>query len=160
MQNRFGDAFQGPEMWEKLNADPSTVRFLKHSDFVIMMEEIQKNNSNLNIYWKDQRVKQALGVLLTAPFRTQAEGDVEIQEDEMAVPLSKEKKQKALKEKELGNAAYKNKDFITAVYHYSTAMVIDDEDITYLTNCAAAYFEMGKVQRNAPCVFVFFILLE
>ncbi|KFK40570.1 hypothetical protein AALP_AA2G013200 [Arabis alpina] len=165
--NPFGDAFKGPEMWAKLTADVSTRGYLKEPDFVNMMQEIQKNPSNLNIYLKDQRVMQALGVLLNVQFKTQSSGDeVEGEEDEMVVPEhvvekkkvereveseevgeekeKKERKQKALKEKEMGNAAYKKKDFDTAIKHYSTAMEIDDEDISYITNRAAVYLEMGK----------------
>ncbi|XP_010418273.1 PREDICTED: hsp70-Hsp90 organizing protein 2 [Camelina sativa] len=170
--NPFGDAFQGPEMWSKLTADPSTRGFLKQPDFVNMMQEIQRNPSNLNLYLKDQRVMQALGVLLNVQIRSQQAGDeMEIGEEEMAVPSrkepevekkrkpepvpepepefgeekeKKEKKQKAQKEKELGNAAYKKKDFETAIQHYSTAMEIDDEDISYITNRAAVHLEMGK----------------
>jgi stress-induced-phosphoprotein 1 len=45
----------------------------------------------------------------------------------------------------LGNAAYKKKEFEKAIEHYSKAMELDDEDISYLTNRAAVYLEMGKV---------------
>ncbi|KAF0931674.1 hypothetical protein E2562_005671 [Oryza meyeriana var. granulata] len=56
----------------------------------------------------------------------------------------KERKSSAQKEKEAGNAAYKKKDFETAIQHYTKAMELDDEDISYLTNRAAVYIEMGK----------------
>lgn len=57
----------------------------------------------------------------------------------------KERKAAAQKEKEAGNAAYKKKDFETAIQHYTKAMELDDEDISYLTNRAAVYLEMGQV---------------
>ncbi|KAJ0265761.1 Hsp70-Hsp90 organizing protein 2 [Hirschfeldia incana] len=167
--NPFGDAFKGPEMWAKLTADPSTRGFLKQPDFVNMMQEIQRNPSSLNLYLKDQRVMQSLGVLLNVQFRTQAGDEAEAagenEEDEMVVnePVverkrepepepevvseereKKERKEKALKEKEMGNAAYKKKDFETAIKHYSAAMEIDDEDISFITNRAAVHLEMGK----------------
>ncbi|KAF8092933.1 hypothetical protein N665_0396s0022 [Sinapis alba] len=163
--NPFGDAFKGPEMWAKLTADPSTRGFLKQPDFVNMMQEIQRNPSSLNLYLKDQRVMQSLGVLLNVQFRTQEAGDeAEAQEEEMVVnePVvekkrepepepevaeekeKKERKEKALKEKEMGNAAYKKKDFETAIKHYSAAIEIDDEDISFITNRAAVHLEMGK----------------
>ncbi|XP_047067799.1 hsp70-Hsp90 organizing protein-like [Lolium rigidum] len=56
----------------------------------------------------------------------------------------KEKKAAAHKEKEAGNAAYKKKDFETAIQHYTKAMELDDQDISYLTNRAAVYLEMGQ----------------
>ncbi|CAA0194845.1 Tetratricopeptide repeat [Arabidopsis suecica] len=169
--NPFGDAFQGPEMWTKLTSDPSTRGFLQQPDFVNMMQEIQKNPSSLNLYLKDQRVMQSLGVLLNVKFRPPPpQGDeAEVPESDMGQTSSnepevekkrepepepepevteekekKERKEKAKKEKELGNAAYKKKDFETAIQHYSTAIEIDDEDISYLTNRAAVYLEMGK----------------
>lgn len=158
-------------MWAKLTADPSTRGFLKQPDFVNMMQEIQRNPSSLNLYLKDQRVMQSLGVLLNVQFRTQAGDEAEAEaareEDEMVVnePVverkreaeperepevgaeekeRKERKGKALKEKEMGNAAYKKKDFETAIKHYSAAIEIDDEDISFITNRAAVHLEMGK----------------
>ncbi|KAJ8767688.1 hypothetical protein K2173_018246 [Erythroxylum novogranatense] len=169
----FGDAFSGPEMWTKLTADPSTRAFLQQPDFVKMMQEIQKNPSNLNLYLKDQRVMQALGVLLNVKFRApSAAEDMEVPEAESTPPPppatekkvepepepepmevteeekeAKERKAKAVKEKELGNAAYKKKDFGTAIEHYTKALELDDEDISYLTNRAAVYLEMGKYEE-------------
>lgn len=178
--NPFGDAFSGPEMWAKLTADPTTRMYLQQPDFVKMMQEIQKNPNNLNMYLKDQRVMQALGVLLNIKFRAPNAGeDMEVPEAESPTPKqerkaepakeekvpepepepmevseekeAKERKAQAVKEKELGNEAYKKKDFETAIAHYTKAMELDDEDISYLTNRAAVYLEMSKV--NHSCLF-------
>ncbi|KAH6818117.1 stress-inducible protein [Perilla frutescens var. frutescens] len=62
------------------------------------------------------------------------------------VKEKKERKGHAQKEKEAGNAAYKKKDFETAIEHYTRAIELDDEDISYLTNRAAVYLEMGKYE--------------
>lgn len=172
--NPFGDVFQGQEMWAKLTADPTTRGYLQQPDFVKMMQDLQKNPSSLNLYLKDQRVMQALGVLLNvklhtpgqdAGFDSAAEADssaaskpdnkpakepepepepepMEISEEEREV---KERKAQAQKEKEAGNAAYKKKDFEPAIQHYSKAIELDDEDISFLTNRAAVYLEMGRV---------------
>lgn len=56
----------------------------------------------------------------------------------------KERKEKALKAKEEGNAAYKKKEFEKAIEHYSKAIELDDSDVSFLTNRAAVYLEMGK----------------
>ncbi|KAE8699875.1 Hsp70-Hsp90 organizing protein 1 [Hibiscus syriacus] len=175
--NLFGDAFQGPEMWAKLTADPTTRLYLQQPDFVKAMQDIQKNPTKLNEYLKDQRVMQALGVLLNVKFKAHGAGDdmdtpeadsppapqpsqpakEEVRKPEpetvpepMEIPEEekekKEKKEKALKEKEAGNAAYRKKDFETAIQHYTTAMELDDEDISYITNRAAVYLEMGKYE--------------
>lgn len=42
--------------------------------------------------------------------------------------------QEAVKEKELGNAAYKAKCFDKAIQHYDAAIELDDSDISFLTN--------------------------
>ena len=50
---------------------------------------------------------------------------------------------KALAEKELGNAAYKKKDFETALTHYGNAIELDPYDITYRNNRAGEFKEKG-----------------
>ena len=52
-------------------------------------------------------------------------------------------KAEAKKEKELGNAAYKAKNFDVALEHYDKAIALDGEDISFITNKAAVYFEKG-----------------
>ncbi|CAN4077912.1 unnamed protein product [Withania somnifera] len=173
----FGDAFSGPEMWAKLTSDASTRAYLQQPDFVAMMKDIQKNPNNLNLYLKDQRVMQALGVLLGVKLSTRmpeeedddmpevsserkrpAEAEVVKEEkrpepEPVPEPMEvseekklKEKKAKAQKEKEAGNAAYKKKDFETAIQHYTKAIDLDDEDISFITNRAAVFLEMGKYE--------------
>eukprot|EP01018_Ginkgo_biloba_P037009 Gb_26337 [translate_table: standard] len=171
----FGNIFQGPELWAKLTADPKTRMFLQQPDFVKMIQDVQRNPNNINMYLHDQRMMQVLGVLLNVNLRTASPEDMEKdtfeqsssdsaksppkpqpkQEPEphpepepMDIPdEEKEKmsrKAEAQKEKEAGNAAYKKKDFETAIQHYTKAMDLDDEDISYLTNRAAVYMEIGK----------------
>lgn len=175
--NPFGNIFSGPDIWAKLTADPTTRAFLQQPDFLHTMQEIQRNPSNINMYLKDQRVMAALGVLLNLKLHNPTEegGDVpesssppaerkraaeaepvkepepepmEVAEEEKE---AKEKKLQAQKEKEAGNAAYKKKDFETAINHYSKALELDDEDISFLTNRAAVYLEMGKVMVFTYC---------
>ncbi|KAF4360449.1 hypothetical protein CsatB_004108 [Cannabis sativa] len=174
--NLFGDAFSGPEMWAKLTADPTTRPYLQQPDFVKMMQELQKNPSNLNLYLKDQRVMQALGVLLNVKFRNSTGDDMDMPEASSSPPSERkrsaeadppkeekepepepeqmeldeeerekrERKAEAQKEKEAGNVAYKKKDFDTAIQHYTKAIELDDEEISYILNRAATYLEMGK----------------
>mmetsp|Transcript_7514 Transcript_7514/g.22217 ORF Transcript_7514/g.22217 Transcript_7514/m.22217 type:complete len:589 (+) Transcript_7514:146-1912(+) len=71
------------------------------------------------------------------------------QSEPEAEPMSQEEqataKQKAdaQAEKELGNAAYKKKDFEAALQHYGKALELYDGDISFLTNRAAVHFEMA-----------------
>jgi len=52
----------------------------------------------------------------------------------------KNKREESDKEKTLGNAAYKKKDFETALSHYEKAYEIDDTNIAVLTNKAGKFF--------------------
>ncbi|XP_052170641.1 hsp70-Hsp90 organizing protein 3-like [Diospyros lotus] len=165
----FGDIFSGPEMWTKLTADPATRAYLQQPDFLKMMQDLQKSPSNLNLYLKDQRVMQALGVLLNVKLHTpnsaedmeiseatpserKRPAEVELPKEPEPEPMealeegkeARERKAQAQKEKEAGNAAYKKKNFETAIEHYTKALELDDEDISFLTNRAAVYLEMGK----------------
>ncbi|KAL8112359.1 hsp70-Hsp90 organizing protein 3-like [Apium graveolens] len=172
----FGDAF-GPEMWAKLTADPSTRAYMQQPDFVNMMRELQKNPNNLNLYLKDPRFMQSLGVLLNIKLSTRGNEDKEMfeaqserkrpaEEEQVNVKEKKreaepmqeevevseekearERKAKAQKEKEAGNVAYKKKDFENAIKCYSEAVELDDTDISFLTNRAAVYLEMGKFEE-------------
>lgn len=55
---------------------------------------------------------------------------------------------------DLGNEAYKKKDFDAAIRHYNRALELYDADMTFLTNRAAVFFEQvggeGK-QRDGQC---------
>lgn len=53
----------------------------------------------------------------------------------------------ALAEKDLGNEAYKKRDFATAHKHYDKAIELDPKNITFLTNKAAVYFEEEQYDK-------------
>ncbi|CAA7391681.1 unnamed protein product [Spirodela intermedia] len=169
----FGNIFQGPEMWAKLTADPSTRSYLQQPDFVKMIQDIQRNPNNISMYLSDQRMMQTLGVLLNVKMKTSEDMEKESTESEPRTrapeqesfksarepepepePMevldgeneTKKRKAEAQKEKEAGNAAYKRKEFETAIQHYGKALELDDEDISFLTNRAAVYMEMGKYE--------------
>lgn len=55
--------------------------------------------------------------------------------------------QQANQEKDLGNAAYKVKDFAAAHKHYDKAIDLCPTNITFRTNKAAAYFEEDKLDE-------------
>lgn len=56
-----------------------------------------------------------------------------------------ERKALAQKEKDLGNSAYMMKDFYTAIAHYTKAIELSDEDISFLLDRALTYLKMGQV---------------
>ncbi|KAF8111123.1 hypothetical protein N665_0076s0119 [Sinapis alba] len=80
---------------------------------------------------KDQRLMQSLRTLLK-----KQEPDPEKKKQEV--------KQRAKAEKSLGATAFKNKDYETAIQHFSKAMEIDDGEISHIANRAAIYLQMGK----------------
>jgi stress-induced-phosphoprotein 1 len=182
----FGNMF-GPDVWVKIQSDPRTRPFLQQPDFVAMINDAQKNPSNVSRYINDPRMMQVIGVLLGVNLQT-AEPGAEFPEDEAAEEVSsspsmpeerprsvptqvapevppepvakpmevdtedeeikakKARKAEAVKEKEAGNAEYKKKNFEAAVQHYTKALELDGEDISYITNRAAVYMEMGKYE--------------
>lgn len=58
-----------------------------------------------------------------------------------------EEQRKAEAEKELGNEAYKKKEFEKALGHYEKAAEYDPNNITYLTNKAAVFFEQNEMEK-------------
>uniref|UniRef100_A0A7E4VC69 Stress-induced-phosphoprotein 1 n=1 Tax=Panagrellus redivivus TaxID=6233 RepID=A0A7E4VC69_PANRE len=52
----------------------------------------------------------------------------------------------AIAQKNLGNEAYKKRDFATAHKHYDAAIALSPKTCTFYTNKAAAYFEEGKYE--------------
>ncbi|CAF9935735.1 MAG: Hsp90 cochaperone [Heterodermia speciosa] len=65
-------------------------------------------------------------------------------EDEEAV-ANRKAKEEADKEKKLGTEKYKQRQFDSAIEHYSNAWELH-KDITYLTNMSAAQFEKGDYE--------------
>lgn len=53
----------------------------------------------------------------------------------------------ALAEKELGNTAYKAKQFETALQHYDRALALDPSNVAVYTNKAAVYFEQQSWEQ-------------
>lgn len=53
----------------------------------------------------------------------------------------------ALKEKDLGNEAYKKKDFATALKHYEEALMHDPTNMTYISNQAGIESSLHRPRR-------------
>nr|XP_058146613.1 stress-induced-phosphoprotein 1-like [Dasypus novemcinctus] len=65
-------------------------------------------------------------------------------------PMEKElpeNKKQALKEKEVGNDAYKKKDFDRALEHYDRAKDLEPTNMVYITRQAAVSFEKGEYNK-------------
>ena len=53
----------------------------------------------------------------------------------------------AQKLKQLGNEAYKKKDYATALKNYEKAIELEPNEITYYNNIAAVYFQMENFDK-------------
>ncbi|XP_061173619.1 stress-induced-phosphoprotein 1-like [Saccostrea echinata] len=161
--------FAGPDVMEKLQANPKTREFLKQPDYCDMIEKLQKNPNDLKDM-SDPRIITTLGVLLgfdistpsafteenmemdkqqpqTFPESQNASSPNPTPSEKSATSSTKNVNSKALEEKQKGNAAYKNKDFETALTHYSAAIELDPTDITFRNNRAAVYFEQENYDK-------------
>nr|XP_022333019.1 stress-induced-phosphoprotein 1-like [Crassostrea virginica] len=167
--------FAVPDMMAKLHANPKTREFLNQPDYRAMIEKLRENPNDLKDM-SDPRIITTLGVLLgfdiTTPSTfngedTRNNNNVETNgsqpqtssdsktasapnpnpADPSTPSSSKNVNTKALEEKEKGNAAYKKKDFETALTHYSAAIDLDPANITFRNNRAAVYFEQENYDK-------------
>jgi len=53
----------------------------------------------------------------------------------------------AEEEKNLGNECYRKKQFDQAIEHYDNALGINPEEINYINNKAAVYYEMKSYDK-------------
>ena len=140
-----------PDLMGKLAVDPSTRGFLAQPDFMAMLSEVQKKPDTFAQHMNDPRMMKVLSVALGINVMSGEEaakggfgGDDAMDTASAPEPELLSHKADALKEKELGNAAYKAKDFPTALAHYDKAIELDPEEISFLTNKAAVFFEQAE----------------
>lgn len=158
-ENKFMNPFASPNLYQKLESDPRTRALLNDPSYKELIEQLKSKPADLATKLQDPRVMTTLSVLLGIDLQS-----TEDDEDEPTAappprqpkkatkpePMEEdlpENKKKAFKEKELGNEAYKKKDFAAAIKHYDQAAEHDPTSMTYLSNKSAVYFEQDEFDK-------------
>lgn len=159
------------EIWGKLAANPQTAHLLQDQSFLDMMRDIQANPNNLNKYANDQRLMQVLQLIFSSgafgggggssgssagggasaqsangPSTSSTSSQSKSQQSK-SKKQAEEEKPESQKEKEKGNEAYKRKAFDEAIEHYSKAIELNPDDLSFRTNRAAVYLEQGEYDK-------------
>ena len=162
--NQIGDMFRAPDLMAKLAMNPATREYVSQPDFLAMMEEVKRNPSALNNHLRDPRMMNVLSVAMGVKVMSgddaakefgEHEADSKKTEPAPKAPVEEpakapepevsETRKQALEAKEAGNAAYKKRDFDTAIANYDKAIELDPEDVSFLNNRAAANLEKGDL---------------
>lgn len=159
--NMFAQMFNSPSFWTMMQMDPELKGYLQQEDFVQMINTIKTNPSSLNLFMQDKRLQTVITKLLTSqmgaggapppsqstPSEPKSEPAKEPEPAKKPEPTKEPEPElephikQALEEKEKGNAAYKKRDFPTAISHYDKAIELNPEEMTFLLNRAAAHLE-------------------
>ncbi|CAI2165459.1 2680_t:CDS:10 [Funneliformis geosporum] len=150
----------------KIALNPQLRPYLDQPDFVEKIQAIQNDSKQLNTHLQDPRIRDVFMFILTGATNpssgsrespepeepTPKKPDPEPQaRDIPEVPVEKSEeelnKEAANKEKELGNAAYKKREFEEALKHYDKAWELDNTNASILTNKAAVLFEQEKYEE-------------
>lgn len=142
--------FNDPQLIERLARNPKTAPYLGQPDFTQKLAQIQRDPQALSSHISDHRIMEALAVMLGVS--TAADEDAEQRPTQPSVPQPSEptltaEQQEAIQEKELGTAAYKNRDFEAALKHYERAFSLDSTNASLLANKSAVLFEMGSLEE-------------
>jgi stress-induced-phosphoprotein 1 len=167
--NPFGDV----NLIAKLQNDPRVAPLLRDAAFLAKLKDLQGNPQNLTKYLNDPGMMDVLSVLLNLDQPREAKdeccasgtchSEAEISEKRETTSRQEEEKKEqeektasfkqesskspeeieAAKLKELGNEAYKRKDFANALKFYADALQLTPQNAQLLLNQSAAHFEAG-----------------
>uniref|UniRef100_A0A4W5Q9R2 Stress-induced-phosphoprotein 1 n=1 Tax=Hucho hucho TaxID=62062 RepID=A0A4W5Q9R2_9TELE len=156
-EKKMMNPFAMPNMFAKLESDSRTHALMKDPEYRALLEQLRDKPSELGSKLQDPRVMTTLSVLLGLDLAGMDEDEEPTpppppKPKETQPPPPKEEdlpenKRQALKEKDLGNEAYKKKDFATALKHYEEALKHDPTNMTYISNQAAVFFEKAEYEK-------------
>ncbi|GBC09925.1 hypothetical protein RclHR1_09200010 [Rhizophagus clarus] len=152
----------------KIALNPQLRPYLDQPDFVDKIKAIQADPNQINAHLQDDRIKNVFMYILTGgmnppsgpqeppqppqpqPPQPEEHKPPEPQARDISEPTEKTeeelKKEESTKEKELGNTAYKKRNFEEALKHYDKARELDPTNASLLTNKAAVLFEQEKYE--------------
>lgn len=159
----FSHPFAAPDLYTKLRADPRTRAYLDDPSYLKLIEQLRNNPNDMSLLMSDKRILATMGVLMGIDldqFNEEEKMDVDppkptppppsepkpANKEDPDMNLTTEQRE-AKKEKDLGNEAYKKKDFVKALQHYNKAVELFPTDITFHNNIAAVYFEQKEYQK-------------
>jgi stress-induced-phosphoprotein 1 len=163
--NPFAQFFTGENLGKLMN-HPKTRGFFSQPDFVSLLKLVQQNPQMIQGLMNDQRVMTCMGVLMgIEDFGSAGSGDSPgytspPPSPAEAQPTSQPKKAEETKHPSLslaeeaklaGNQAYSKRNFVEALGHYDRASELNPEEITYYTNKASVFMEMGEFQQALEC---------
>lgn len=170
--NPFANMFNAANL-SKLMNHPKTAHYFRDPKFMQKLGFMQQNPNMMQAFMQDPAIMDCLGVILGMDFSQMGgEGEGHHHEEgeecahdhphshphphphtqaepRQAAPLTPEQQAKAdaEEEKTKGNTAYKSRQFTEAIEHYNRALELNPSEVTYITNKAAAHFEMGEYDR-------------
>lgn len=156
------------QMMMKLLTNPKTAPYMQDPAFVQKLQAIQQNPQQAAMYMSDPKIQEAFQVMFSdmgvnmedlkkkADGMKQEGGSAPPQQENFfeEAPQKQEEKKAAPKKEEakvshrdLGNQAYKKKDFAGAIEHYNLAFEMDSSDVLALNNLAAVFIEQAELEK-------------
>ncbi|XP_011498449.1 PREDICTED: stress-induced-phosphoprotein 1 [Ceratosolen solmsi marchali] len=132
-----------------LKYDSRLKAYYEDPEFVKLMDDLKTSPELSGNHVQDSRVLAALSVALGMRDNKTEKMDVDPPQEKKKESESKSEdilpeRKEALDEKNLGNVAYKKKNFEEALKHYNKAVELDPLEIMYYLNIAAVYFEQKE----------------
>jgi len=146
----------------KLLSNPKTAAYFQDEDFRTKLMDIQQNPMNFQKYMSDPKIMEAMKVITEGMDMSKMAGDMGMAEEDLPnkeaptfetkapeppKPQPSQTLNQAETEKNLGNAAYKNKDFNLAIEHYDKAIELAHKNLLYRSNKCAVLIELKEWEK-------------